>query len=764
MSKFASYYNSTFHFFTIHLILIFGCSDKTWQSKSDVVNSIFLNLEYNNYDSIQIMQYFDSIQKQINIKNTDLEIFLHTQNIKYKNPHKPDVYKNVLEQIISTSAFTNYTPFTKSLLYFQLGQILTKLQNNTDAVIQYKNALKTLEPYQKKYLELFCLIKTREATIWSSYFDQNELSLAMQSEVLELCQKSDLFMGIVKSAYNINTIYIKLEQYEKAKIYAKISLEASEKLTSNKNYLRTENYINILHCYAKLNQLDSFQNLMRYYEGEYLKNNIQEGDFRFMQLSSIKFDTSDLIIDLKFNQLTKYYEEKCSKRYFISLIYLFKSKQAKKKSNLELQRKYLVKTIDIISCAALNDYYTKIIVSSLKELIHIDSIKNNYKDIISWQNQLITLSQKINQDEKNLNTTIRKYSENELQLINEQLLRKKENDSKNKIILLILAISTVISVALLYYIYQLYHKVKQSQNELIGQKIQLEKVLKQFEQSHEEQLKLNACLDEKNEVILRQNTDLNVAISKLTEINNNLSHFAHMAAHDMNAPLTTINGYLQMIEKKHKDLFDQSDKENFSTIIAMTHNLQSMIEGILLLSNINNGKYFKHILNFQELFNNVIRNLKSKIEESNATIIIPDRFPKILGHQSLIEQVFSNLILNAIKFKKTNEYPHIKIHWEYINKNIILWSVKDNGIGLDESDKEKVFELFTKINSIPNQSGTGIGLTICKKIIENHNGKIWLETNLNDGTTFYFTMKVAKSNTLLENAKFSEIETTISEN
>jgi signal transduction histidine kinase len=586
----------------------------------------------------------------------------------------------------------------------------------------------------------------------------------MQSEVLELCQKSNSYMGIVISAYNINTILMKLELYEKAKIYAKISLEASEKLTSKKYYLRTENYISILNCYAKLNQLDSFQNLLNYYESEYLNNNIKEGDFRFMQLSSIKFDTSALIIDLKFDQLTKYYEEKCNKRYFISLLYLFKSDQAKKEANLDLQRKYLVKTIDIISCGSLNDYYSRIIVSSLKELVYIDSIKNNYKAIISWQAQLITLSQKINQDEKNLNTTIRKYSENELQLINEQLLRKKENDSKNRIILLILAISTVLSVALLNYIYQLYHKVKRSKNELIGQKIQLEKVLKQFEQSHEEQLKLNACLDEKNEVILRQNTDLNVAISKLTEINNNLSHFAHMAAHDMNAPLTTINGYLQMIEKKHKDLFDQSDKENFSTIIAMTHNLQSMIEGILLLSNINNGKYFKHILKFKELFRNVIRNLKAKIEESNATIIIPDRFPKILGHQSLIEQVFSNLILNAIKFKKTNEYPHIKIHWEYINKNIILWSVKDNGIGLDESDKEKVFELFTKINSIPNQSGTGIGLTICKKIIENHNGKIWLETNLNDGTTFYFTMKVAKSNTLLENAKFSEIETTISEN
>ena len=94
MSKFASYYNSTSHFFTIHLILIFGCSDKTWQSKSDVVNSIFLNLEYNNYDSIQIMQYFDSIQKQINIKNTDLEIFLHTQNIKYKNPHNKSSNKS----------------------------------------------------------------------------------------------------------------------------------------------------------------------------------------------------------------------------------------------------------------------------------------------------------------------------------------------------------------------------------------------------------------------------------------------------------------------------------------------------------------------------------------------------------------------------------------------------------------------------------------------------------------------------------------------
>jgi light-regulated signal transduction histidine kinase (bacteriophytochrome) len=321
-------------------------------------------------------------------------------------------------------------------------------------------------------------------------------------------------------------------------------------------------------------------------------------------------------------------------------------------------------------------------------------------------------------------------------------MRKTENEQKNKLILLILVISTLLSLILIYYITQLYQNAKSNKNILESQKIELESALIKLEINNEELLILNAKHDDKNALISKQNRELNLAITKLKEINNNLTHFAHMAAHDMNAPLYTINGYLRKLLSKHFDHFDYIDKEQISIILAMADNLQSMIDGLLILSNLNNEKFAKKSLNFDDIMNNVKRNLEAKIIESNATIYFPKKFPKILGHQSLIEQLFSNLIINSIKFKKTNIAPEILINWEHINKNIILWSFKDNGIGLEESDKEKVFELFTKINTVPHLRGTGIGLTICKKIVEIHEGEIWLESVKDEGTTFYFTMKM----------------------
>jgi signal transduction histidine kinase len=687
-------------------------------------------------DSIFALKYLDSIFVNLDPGELDKINYIELCKIRIIYSLRLNEFEIKVNQILDKNKTNN---FIKAYSYIFLGQVNTHFKNYTSAILNYRAGQKLLEKEPNKYVSALSTLIIKEATLWSSYFDQNEHSIELQQKALKYCIKYNSLIIAIKCSHNLSVLNIKTQNYHEAIQYSRIALQFSK---LENNYLQTENYVNLLSAYAHLNQADSVKYLLQFYENEYKQNKIQEGDFRFIQLASLEYDTLDVEIEAKLKILTNYYQESCQKRYFLSLIYNYQAIQAKKYGDINLQKKLLQKCIEILECGTLNDYYTKMVKNTVIKLIQIDSSRADYKSIYALQTKLLNINTGLIVDEKKINQTLRKYSENELALTSEQLMRKTEIEQKNKIILFILILSTIFSIISIYYIAHLYRNVKSNKNILKSQKLGLEDALKKLELNNEELLVLNAKNDDKNTLISKQNTELNLAITKLQEINKNLSHFAHMAAHDMNAPLYTINGYLKRLLTKHNDHFDPTDKEHIGIILAMTDNLQSMIDGILILSNLNNEKFLKKIMNFEAIINNVKRNLSAKIIESNAIIHFPKKLPKILGHQSLIEQLFSNLIINSIKFKKEGTYPEIFINWEHINKNIILWSFKDNGIGLEESDKEKVFELFTKINTVPHLRGTGIGLTICKKIVEIHEGEIWLESIKDEGTTFYFTMKM----------------------
>ena len=166
--------------------------------------------------------------------------------------------------------------------------------------------------------------------------------------------------------------------------------------------------------------------------------------------------------------------------------------------------------------------------------------------------------------------------------------------------------------------------------------------------------------------------------------------------------------------------------------------MKEMIQGLLDYSRVGTkGKEFTKF-NAQRGLNFALNNLKLSIEENNAEITYDD-LPDIFADEDQITRVFQNLISNAIKFKKADEIPKIHISAKK-EDNEYVFSVSDNSIGMEQEYGDKIFEIFKRLHAIGEYEGTGIGLAIVKRIIERHGGKIWVESSLGKGSTFYFTL------------------------
>jgi light-regulated signal transduction histidine kinase (bacteriophytochrome) len=201
-----------------------------------------------------------------------------------------------------------------------------------------------------------------------------------------------------------------------------------------------------------------------------------------------------------------------------------------------------------------------------------------------------------------------------------------------------------------------------------------------------------------------------------------------------------ISSYTQLLERRYKDKLDDEANEFIHFAVDGANRMQMMITDLLEYSRITTrGKELKEIA-VSITLEKVISILQLKIDDSS-TIITNDTLPLVKGDESQLFRVFQNLIENAIKFKKKSENP--KIHISCQKKNEFYeFSVKDNGIGMDMKYKDKLFIIFSRLHSSKEYPGTGMGLSICKRIIERHGGKIWFDSKVNEGTTFYFTLPV----------------------
>lgn len=228
-------------------------------------------------------------------------------------------------------------------------------------------------------------------------------------------------------------------------------------------------------------------------------------------------------------------------------------------------------------------------------------------------------------------------------------------------------------------------------------------------------------------------------VTDLKRSNKELEQFAYVSSHDLQEPLRMVTLYSQLLERRYKDKLDDDANDFIEYIVEGAQRMKLLIDDLLIYSRVTSqAKEFEDI-DLETLLKTVVSNLYITIEENNANLT-HDPLPSISADPSQISQVFQNLITNAIKFQGQNTPKiHISVQKQEYYKEWIF-SVKDNGIGIEPRHQKQIFEVFKRLHTRQEYPGTGIGLSIVKKIIKHHGGQIWVDSEPGQGTTFYFTI------------------------
>lgn len=234
---------------------------------------------------------------------------------------------------------------------------------------------------------------------------------------------------------------------------------------------------------------------------------------------------------------------------------------------------------------------------------------------------------------------------------------------------------------------------------------------------------------------------LNTQIDRLTKSNDDLYQFAYLAAHELQAPLRAMEGFLILLQDQYGEHLPDDAHALLQEAFSGTERMRSLIQALLTLSKVESQEIQYDLLDIRLAVDDALQNLKPVIKEKNAQIIL-DKLPVAPANRSLLMILFQNLISNALKF---SEQPEIKIS-AVQNQNEWLFSVSDNGVGFEMKYVDKLFHRFERLHASVLYPGTGLGLALCKRIIDRHGGRIWAESIPEKGSTFYFTLPVASTN------------------
>jgi PAS domain S-box-containing protein len=234
----------------------------------------------------------------------------------------------------------------------------------------------------------------------------------------------------------------------------------------------------------------------------------------------------------------------------------------------------------------------------------------------------------------------------------------------------------------------------------------------------------------------RAEGELKKRTEELARLNAELEQFVYIASHYLQEPLRTVSNSSQLLARRYKGKLDANANQFIDYIVDGTTRMQEMIDDLLAYSKVMTRTKPFQPTNCETVFDQALVNIKEAVEESGA-LVTHDPLPTVMADASQMVQLFQNLLSNAIKFRK--EKPHITVS-AVLRGNDWLFSVQDNGIGIAPEFMEYIFKMFEREYASSEYPGTGIGLAICKKIVERHGGRIWVESEQGKGSTFYFTI------------------------
>ena len=227
-------------------------------------------------------------------------------------------------------------------------------------------------------------------------------------------------------------------------------------------------------------------------------------------------------------------------------------------------------------------------------------------------------------------------------------------------------------------------------------------------------------------------------VEKLARSNKDLEHFAYVASHDLQEPLRTIKAYTQMLAKRYKGRLDSDADEFIDFVVDGAGRMQTLILDLLAYSRVSSAPNALVPTGSECPLAEALEALRATLKDTGATVT-NDPLPTVVADGKQLSQLFQNLIANGVKFRREGVPPAVHISAREEEKEFVF-SVRDNGIGIDPKYNRKVFEIFQRLHGQSQYTGTGIGLAICKRITERHGGRIWLESTPGEGTTFYFSL------------------------
>ncbi|MBI4810677.1 MAG: PAS domain S-box protein [Ignavibacteriales bacterium] len=221
--------------------------------------------------------------------------------------------------------------------------------------------------------------------------------------------------------------------------------------------------------------------------------------------------------------------------------------------------------------------------------------------------------------------------------------------------------------------------------------------------------------------------------------NKELDDFTYVVSHDLKEPLISVEGFSRILQLDYQEIIQAEGKEYLDSIVGATTRMKGLIDDLLLLSRISRPSESFKAFPAKNILDEVKTDIEFTIKQKGVEFIIPENLPIVFGNETQLKIVFRNLIGNAIKFN-SNPKPKVEVGFQNTENNYYLFFIQDNGIGIDKEFHEKIFIIFQRLHRREEYEGSGAGLAIVKKIIEIHQGKIWVESELGKGSTFFFTI------------------------
>jgi len=245
-------------------------------------------------------------------------------------------------------------------------------------------------------------------------------------------------------------------------------------------------------------------------------------------------------------------------------------------------------------------------------------------------------------------------------------------------------------------------------------------------------------LDEALQQLRHNKQQLEAAVARVRENNRDLEQFVQVAGHDLQAPLRSIDGFSELLVEHYTDVLDERGRQFLGHIRASVAQMQELLDDLLVYARAGTGELDFEPVELDEILASVLLTLQPTIEDCGA-MVESSPLPAVLADRPQMGQLMTNLLGNALKYR-TDDPPSIQIGAGRIDESYWQLSVRDNGIGIDPMYSDEIFETFRRLHGSGEYPGTGVGLAICRRIVQRHGGRIWLDPDPGRGSTFHLTL------------------------